>query len=72
MFFRSVGCVTISIAYYDIGYRAGEMAYEILVNGADPATMKVEEVTKTTKMFNPEVCEKFGIEVTDEYVSVLD
>ena len=48
------------------------MAYEILVNGADPATMKVEEVTKTTKMFNPEVCEKFGIEVTDEYVSVLD
>ncbi|MBR3228493.1 MAG: ABC transporter substrate-binding protein [Erysipelotrichaceae bacterium] len=69
---KKVGCVTISIAYYDIGYRAGEMAYEILVNGADPATMKVEEVTKTTKMFNPEVCEKFGIEVTDEYVSVLD
>lgn len=29
------GVATLSISYYDIGYRAGEMAYEILVNGAD-------------------------------------
>ena len=34
----SGGLVTLSISYYDLGYKAGEMAYEILVNGADPAT----------------------------------
>ena len=27
------GIATLSISYYDIGYRAGEMAYDILVNG---------------------------------------
>ena len=69
---KKIGVVTISITYYDIGYRAGEMAYDILVNGADPATMKVEEVTKTTKMFNPELCEKFGITVPDGYISLAD
>ncbi len=67
---KKVGVATISITYYDIGYRAGEMAYEILVNGADPATMKCEEVTNTTKMFNPELCERYNIEVPADYVAI--
>ena len=67
---QKIGVATISIAYFDIGYRAGEMAYEILVNGADPAAMPVEEVTKTTKMFNPVLCEKFGVVVGEDYVSL--
>lgn len=69
---KATGAVTISIQYYDIGYRAGEMAVDILVNGKNPAEMPVEEVTKTTKMFNPDVCEKFGIEVASDYVSVFE
>lgn len=67
---KKAGVATISITYYDIGYRAGEMAYEILVNGADPATIKVEEVTKTEKMYNPELCEKFNITVPEGYVAL--
>lgn len=69
---KKVGCVTVSIKYYDIGFRAGEMAFEILENGADPATMKVEEVSKTTKMWNPDICGKYYITVSDDYVSVFD
>ncbi len=69
---KKVGCVTVSIAYYDIGFRAGEMAFEILENGADPSTMKVEEVSKTTKMWNPDICGKYYITVSDDYVSVFD
>ena len=65
-----IGCVTISIAYYDIGFRAGEMAYDILVNGADPASMKVEEVTKTAKKFNPDLCAKFNVTVPSDYESI--
>lgn len=35
------GTATVSIDYYTLGWRAGEMAYEILVNGADPATTPI-------------------------------
>ena len=37
---------TLSISYYDIGKKAGEMAYDILVNGADITTMKIETAPK--------------------------
>lgn len=38
---QSGGTATVSIDYYTLGYRAGEMAYEIMVNGADPATTPI-------------------------------
>ena len=38
---RGCGVTTLSINYYDIGYKAGEMAVDILVNGAD-ITMAIE------------------------------
>ena len=68
---KATGAVTISITYYDIGHRAGEMAYDILVNGKNPAEMPVEEVTKTQKLFNPQVCEQYNIEVSSDYVDVF-
>ena len=43
------GTATVSIDYYSLGYKAGEMAYSIMVEGADPATtpigfMKAEDM----------------------------
>ena len=35
------GTASVAIDYYVLGYRAGEMAYEIMVNGADPATTPI-------------------------------
>ena len=43
------GVATLSISYYDIGYAAGQMAYDILVNGADISTMKVQSAPQVTK-----------------------
>lgn len=43
------GIATLSISYYDIGYRAGEMAYEILVDGKDISTMEIESAPKVHK-----------------------
>lgn len=40
------GIATLSISYYDLGYKTGEMAYEILANGGDITTMKVESAPK--------------------------
>ena len=42
---NSGGTASVAIDYYVLGYRAGEMAYEILVNGADPATMPIGFMT---------------------------
>ena len=35
------GVATLSIDYYELGQATGEMAYEILANGANPGDMEV-------------------------------
>lgn len=41
----SGGTASVAIDYYVLGWRAGEMACEILVDGADPATMPIGFMT---------------------------
>lgn len=64
------GVVTLSISYYDLGYATGEMAYEILVNGADVKTMPVQYAAEVTKKYNAANCETLGITVPDDYVAI--
>ena len=67
-----VGCgvATLSISYYDLGYATGEMAYEVLVNGADVATMDVRFAPNVTKEYNAELCELMGVEIPADYVAI--
>ena len=67
---KGCGVATLSISYYDIGYKAGEMAYEILVNGADITTMAVEYAPQVTKEYNTEIAEKLGVAVPADYVAI--
>lgn len=67
---RGCGIVTLSINYYDIGYKAGEMAAEILLEGKNPADMPIEYAPKFTKEYNPEICAELGIDVPPEYVAI--
>lgn len=53
--------LSISISYYTMGYLAGEMAYEILVNGADPASMAIEYAPQYVAKYNPDMCEALGL-----------
>lgn len=64
---KGCGVATLSISYYDLGYKTGEMAYEILVNGKDPADMKIEYSTELTKRYYPDRAEKLGLTVPDTY-----
>lgn len=64
------GVATLSISYYDIGYTAGEMAYEILVNGADITTMEVKYAPQVTKKYNATICEALGVEVPEGYEAI--
>lgn len=64
------GIATLSISYYSIGEVAGEMAYEILVNGADPSTMEIKYATDLTKKYVPERVNALGITVPDGYEAI--
>lgn len=64
------GVATLSISYYDIGYRAGEMAYEILVNGADVSSMEIEYAPNVTKEYNAEICEALNVTPGDDYQAI--
>ena len=66
------GIATLSISYYDIGYKAGEMAYEILAEGADITTMEIETAPEVTKMYNPAICEALGIKVPEGYEAIAE
>ena len=61
------GIATLSISYYDLGQLAGEMAYEILVNGADPSTMEIKYTDELTKKYVKERTDAMGITVPDDY-----
>ena len=64
------GVATLSISYYDLGYATGEMAYEVLANGADITQMAVEYAPNVTKEYNAANCEALGVEVPEDYVAI--
>ena len=64
------GVATLSIDYYDIGVTTAEMAYDILVNGADVSTMPIQYAPVFTKMFNADICAKLNIEVPDDFEAI--
>ena len=67
---KGCGVATLSISYYDLGYATGEMAYEVLVNGADVATMNVAFAPNVTKEYNAELCDLLGVTVPEDYAAI--
>ena len=67
----SGGLATVSISYYDIGYVCGEMAYEILVNGADVSTMPIGYAANPVKKYNADVAEAIAFEMPEEYEAIV-
>lgn len=57
--------LSISISYYTMGRLAGEMAYDILVNGADPATTPIGVMSAEDMdiVVNQAVADELGITV---------
>ena len=60
--------LSISISYYTMGRLAGEMAYDILVEGADPATMPigVMSVEDMDITINQSVADELGVTVPED------
>ena len=64
------GVATLSISYYDLGTVTGDMAYEVLVNGADISTMAVQYAPEVTKKYDAARCEALGITVPEGYEAI--
>lgn len=60
------GLVTYGIDYYELGYKAGEMAVKILTEGAEPAEMPIEYLSseECTLAVNQETADALGIDVS--------
>ncbi len=67
---KGCGIATLSISYYDIGYKAGEMAYDILVNGKDPSTMEVASPEALTKKYMKDRASKIGVTIPSDYKEI--
>ena len=64
------GLATVSISYYDIGVACGEMAYEILVNGADISTMPVGYSANPVKKYNADYAAAIGFTLPEGYEAI--
>lgn len=68
---KGCGIATLSISYYSIGYKAGEMAAEILTEGKDPAEMEIQFASDLTKKYVASRAKDAGITVPDDYEEIV-
>lgn len=63
------GVATLSISYYDLGYKTGQMAVKILKDKADISTMPIE-YAPTTPKYNKEICDALQITPIEGYAAI--
>ena len=63
------GVATLSISYYELGRKTGEMAAKILKGEANISEMPIE-YAPATKMYNAEICSELGITVPEGYTAL--
>lgn len=64
------GLATVSISYYDIGHVCGEMAADILMNGADVSKMPIGYASSPEKKYNADYAAAIGFEMPDTYAPI--
>lgn len=64
------GVATLSIDYYELGEITAEMAYEILVNDANPGEMEVQSAPNFTEMYNAANAETLGVTIPEGYEAI--
>ena len=67
---RNCGVATLTISYYDIGTATGEMAADILLNGADVSAMPIQAAPLFTKKFNAEIAAELGVAIPADYTAI--
>jgi len=63
---------TYGIDYEQLGYQTGEMAARILLEGADPAEMPIEQQSDFLLIVNPAAAERMGVQLPAELLERAD
>lgn len=66
------GLATYGINYEQLGYQTGEMAINILEEGADPASMPIETLEKIELIVNKSAAERMGVELPQSLLDQAD
>ena len=69
---KGCGVATLTISYYDLGVRTGEMAYDILVNGADVSSMPVAYAPQFTRKYNAANAAELGVTIPEGYEAIAE
>ena len=64
----AIGCW--GLDYYDNGYVSGQMAAEILLEGADPAVMPVQTTPAEELWVNPGAAERMGVTIPQSIIDM--
>ena len=64
------GVATLSISYYDLGYKTGLMAADILTGAKNISEMPVQYVDTFTKKYNAEIANELGVTIPEGYVAI--
>ena len=67
---KECGAITLSISYYNIGVKTGEMAVSILKDKADISKMPIAYDEHPVKKFNPEIMKRLGLEAPEGYQAI--
>lgn len=64
------GVATLSISYYELGRKTGEMAYQILAEGADISTMEIQYDENYVSKYNKEIADELSVTIPDTYKAI--
>ena len=67
---KGCGVATLSISYYDIGYKTGEMAAQVLTGEADISQMPIEYAPQFTKKYNADLANALGVTIPSDYEAI--
>ena len=67
---KGCGIATLSISYYDIGYKTGEMAAQILKGEAKVEEMAIQYAPEFVKKYNAPMCEALGVTPPEGYEAI--
>lgn len=67
---KGCGVASLSISYYDLGVTTAKMAAKVLRGEADISTMEIGYAETQTPLYNPDICESFGLTPLEGYVAI--
>ena len=68
---KGCGVATLSISYYDLGWKTGEMAVKILKGEAKVSEMPIEYAPATRK-YNAKICAALNLTAPEGYIAITE